>query len=84
MAKENCGCEVQFDRKHIVTGWKVEQILYCPVHAAAFEMREALRDAVRTMKHDGTNNMAYSIARCNRALSLAEGKEADHGKPSNP
>ena len=74
MAKENCGCHITWDRETYYG------ISYCSVHAAAFEMREALKTVeAQLLERDGR---APSYIRA--ALSLASGKEADHGKPIDP
>ena len=43
--------------------------------SACPEMFDALKDAIRTMKVYGTNNMGFCIERCEKVLSKAEGKE---------
>lgn len=70
MNKEKCGCEVQFF-PDVCT-------IYCPVHAAAFQMREALRAINKAVKSPADNKMAGELIE--QALALAEGKEAEHGK----
>ena len=64
MSKNLCACKIVLGR-----------VIYCPTHAAAFEMREALETVeAQLLERDGR---APSYIRA--ALALAEGKEADHG-----
>ena len=71
MAKENCGCDVQF--------FPDVRTIYCPVHSAAFEMREALKTILGLTSR---GIIGVAISRCAKeALSLAEGKEAPDAKP---
>ena len=94
MAKKNCGCHITWDRE---TRYG---IYYCSVHAAAFEMRDVLKEIVTAFdkenviifKRNEIKEVQLNPLRqtpafldiCKRALSLAEGKEADHGKPIDP
>ena len=43
MNKKNCGCTLVVESgMYLIKSGNVFEIRYCPVHAAAFEMREAL------------------------------------------
>lgn len=93
MAKENCGCWIQPEGPR-----QYREIRYCPTHAAAFEMREALKEIVTAFdkesvvvfeRPDALKRVTINSIKqqgptfldiCKRALSLAEGKEADRGR----
>lgn len=92
MVKKNCGCRV----RHIGSLSSIgHEIMECPTHAAAFEMREALALKANVMIYDGDTLRGVpfqgewvaiplkSFLGLRKALALAEGKEADHGKPAS-
>lgn len=93
MSKENCGCSIAVLGDPTLS---LDQFLeaggrfkfnYCQTHAAAFEMREALREIVtafvevKQVTGHPLRQTPTFLEICKRALSLAEGKEADHDTP---
>lgn len=76
MSKNNCGCEIVSKNY----SW---EIAYCPTHAAAFEMREALLQLKEHLQalhlHFGDYGLTIPLLqKAGQALVLAEGKEAEH------
>ena len=87
MNKENCGCSIAVLGDPTLS---LDQFLeaggqfkfnYCQTHAAAFEMREALKKVATWVAYPQTTIRAEEFTVVFAALSLAEGKEADNDKP---
>ena len=70
MSKEKCDCYIR----------GISEIIYCPTHAAAFQMRAAIETSIDIMTAGPSFHRDWVQERLERALSLAEGKEAEHGK----
>ena len=81
---EKCGChlttntDVSATSAGIVTTVK---IIYCPTHAAAFEMKKALEDGCSPGRLQTFQDRERFRNQAEQALALC--KEADHGKPAS-
>ena len=81
MTKENCGCRVCYISNLVGVVDPLEPIIYCSAHAAAFEMRKALKLIRKNYDRGRVAPETQRVVR--QVLALAEGKKADHGKPAS-
>lgn len=79
---ELCGCriEVDYDGPRAGAAQGVPVIAYCPLHAAASELRDALKLLVSIQHQPAAFRREHGVVPAIRALSLARAKREESAR----